>query len=418
LRDTIENILPAGDWRWVFITFQALFTFAPLALGYGILRYRVIDVRFVVNRAVVYTAVTAILVIVFESFSWLIERVLQQTRAVEILQFVVAIAIGISLQHSFKRIEATVNRWFFQSVHEAQEHLSRIAATLLSAESHGALERTLVTEPVSVLKLTAGALFRRHPGGKFERTAALGWFDEDNSHFDPDDPLVLYLQDRHGAVSLSDWKFSESYMAAKTKCADEAVPIFSQGALTAIALYGPHANGTRVDPTERSALANLALAAEQAYDSLHTRSENVRRLSELLERVDKTAAYNDFDRYLADQVIQTVPERARTALVACAVIPQPTAEDVIYATGDENDVERLQQLLSGSAIIRLAPDGSYALHPLIHHVLAKQAGGVRQDLLVRCARAWQKVHRHERAAELYTAAGIPKDVTGAAVGTK
>lgn len=387
---------------------------APFIIGYAVLKHRVIDVRFVVNRAVVYTVLIAILVIVFESFSWVIERLLQHTRTVEILQMVLAIGLAISLQHSFKHTEAIVNRWFFKPVHDAQEHLARVAAALASAETSAALERLLAVEPVRALKLTAGALFRRRAGGRFERTAGVGWSSEDNRYFASNDPLVLQLQDARGALSLTEAPFPESYLLNKTKCADQAVPIFSQGALTAIALYGPHANGAKIDPIERSTLANFAGAAGQAYDSLQARFESIRRLSELLEHVDTSGAYDELHYYLANQIIQTVPERTRTALIACAVIPQATAEDLTHATGDEENAERLQQLLSGSAVMRVAPDGTYALHPLIRHVLLMNAGGARQSILLCCAQAWQERQRHARAAELYREAGM-HDAAAAAI---
>jgi hypothetical protein len=420
VRDFLLGYLPPGydftDSASFTLAYYGLSAFAPLALGYGILRHRVIDVRFVINRAAVYASVIAILVIVFESSSWLIERLLQQTRTVEILQLIIAIGLAISIQHSFKHVETIVNRWFFKSVHDAQEHLSRVASALLSAESAGAVERLLASEPVSALKLTTGALFRRHAGGRFERTAAVGWSNEDNRHFDSDDPLVLYLQGKRGSLSLTDAPFSDSYVLSKTKCADEAVSIFSQGELTAIALYGPHANGTKLDPGERSTLTNLAVAAEQAYESLQTRLENARRLSELLERVHGTVDYDEIHYYLADQLLQMVPERTRTALVACAVIPQATAEDIIHATGDEENVERLEHLMSGSAVVRVRADGTYTLHPLIRHVLFENAGVARQDMLLRCARAWQERHQDARAAQLYREAEMRRDATEASNG--
>ncbi len=379
---------------------------APFVLCYAILKHRVVDVSFVVNRAVVYTVLIAVLVIVFESFSWVTERLLQRTRTVEILQMILAIGLAISIQHSFRRVEAIINRWLFKSVHDAQEHLARVASALISAESTGALERLLASEPVSTLKLTAGALFRRRAGGRFERTAAVGWSGDDNSVFAPDDPLVLRLQDEHRALSLTDAALPESYAIDKTKCADQAVPIFSQGALTAIALYGPHANGAKIDPGENSMLANLAVAAEQGYASLQLRWENVHRLSDLLKRVENVAAYDEVNYYLADQLLQTIPETTRNALVACAVIPQPTDGDIVHATGDEENVERLQQLLSGSAVMRVATNGTYVLHPLVRHVLLQNAGRAGQDMLLRCARAWRDQQRYARAAQLYREAGM------------
>jgi ATP/maltotriose-dependent transcriptional regulator MalT len=178
-------------------------------------------------------------------------------------------------------------------------------------------------------------------------------------------------------------------------------------------LYGPHVNGTRIDPNERSALANLAAAAEQAYDTLRIRSTNVRRLSELLERIDGKVPYDEVHHYLADQVIQTVSEQTRIALLACAVIPQPTAEDIVYATGDENDIDRLKYMLSSSSLIRLNQDGVYTLHPLIRHALLTRARDKRKDMLLRCARAWEERQEHARAARLYSAAGMRQDAAHA-----
>lgn len=406
LRDTLANFnMLQGGTFWICIGMQSLSAFAPLALAYGILKHRVIDVRFVINRAVVYAVVTSLLIGLLASTYWLIGRLLQQTQLAAILQLAVAIAIGISLQRSYKHIETLVNRWFFKSIYDAQEHLLRVGATLGSVESAQVLETVLAKEPVAAMNLTAGALFRRRDDGPYERVADVGWTDSDNRSLACDDPLVLHLKANGAAMSLSDTRFSEAYLLAKTNGADEAVPIFCQGTLTAIALYGPHTNGTKIDPLERSAIANLAAPAEQAYDSLRVRLDNVRRLSDILERLD-TVAYDELHYYLAEQALAAIPDSARKALIACAAIPDATHEDVAYATGDLNDGERLTELASTSALIRVRKDGTYAVHPLMKHILLRNFGDARQAMLVRCAQAWDKHGRHGRAAMLYSEAGI------------
>jgi len=253
--------------------------------------------------------------------------------------------------------------------------------------------------------LTAGALFRRGEDGPYERVASVGWADGDNRSLAGDDPLVLHLKANGAAMSLSDTRFSQAYLLSKTNGADEALPIFSQGTLTAIALYGPHANGTKIDPLERSAIAKLAAPAEQAYDSLRVRLDNVRRLSEILERLDNVA-YDELHYYLAEQALASIPESSRKALIACAAIPDATHEDVAYATGDPNDGERLAELASTSALIRVRRDGTYALHPLMRHILLQNLGDRRQAMLARCAQAWDESKHHGRAARLYWEAGI------------
>ena len=402
---TIHQIETSVYGSWFCIAIQSLSTLAPLAIAYGVLRHRVIDVRFVINRAVVYAVVTSVLIGLLATTYWLIGRLLQQTQLAAILQLAVAIVIGISLQRSYKHIEALINRWFFKSVYDAQEHLSRVAATLSSAESAQALETTLATEPVIALSLTAGALFRRRDDGPFERVAAVGWLPTDNRTLAGDDPLVLHLQAERAPLSLTHTRFMEAYLHAKTNGAEEAVPIFSRGSLTAIALYGSHSNGTKIDPLERSALAKLAIPAERAYDLLRARSENVRRLSDMLERLDNVA-YDELHYYLAEQALGSIPEAARKALVACAAIPDATRHDIVLATEDEMDAQRLQDLASGSALIRARANGTYAVHPLMRHILLRDFADARKTMLVRCAQGWQQQEDHARAAVLYWEAGI------------
>jgi len=406
LREILGTLnMLTGNTLWICIGSQTLTAFAPIALAYGILKYRVIDIRFVVNRAMVYAVVTSILVGLLASTYWLIGRLLQQTQLAAMLQLLAAIAIGISLQRSYKHIEALVNRWFFKSIYDAQEHLSRVATALGSIESTQALETVLANEPVTAMSLTAGALFRRRDDGPYERVAAVGWSESDNHSLAGDDPLVLHLKANGAAMSLSNSRFSQAYLLSKTNGADEAVPIFSQGALTAIALYGPHINGTKIDPLERSAIANLAMPAEHAYDSLRVRSKNVRRLSDILERLDDVA-YDELHYYLAEQALASIPDSSRKALIACAAIPDATQADVGYATGDLSDAERLSELASTSALIRVRRDGTYAVHPLMRHILLRDFDNTRRLMLSRCAQAWNENKRHGRAAALYWEAGI------------
>jgi hypothetical protein len=50
------------------------------------------------------------------------------------------------------------------------------------------------------------------------------------------------------------------------------VPVFSHGDLTAIAVYGLHANGTDLDSEEIMLFELLAAAAGNAYDRLEAKS--------------------------------------------------------------------------------------------------------------------------------------------------
>jgi hypothetical protein len=59
-----------------------------------------------------------------------------------------------------------------------------------------------------------------------------------------------------------------AFLAAETKDATIAVPLVLRRALHGFALYGAHRDVTRIDPTERRALVELARSADLAYEHI------------------------------------------------------------------------------------------------------------------------------------------------------
>ncbi|HVA33022.1 MAG TPA: hypothetical protein VNG31_02670, partial [Candidatus Baltobacteraceae bacterium] len=70
----------------------------PVGLGYTILRHRVLDIGFVVNRAVVYTGVSFVVVGSFIAFEWLLGHLVERGSNTSIaLQLGAALALGVSV---------------------------------------------------------------------------------------------------------------------------------------------------------------------------------------------------------------------------------------------------------------------------------------------------------------------------------
>jgi len=120
----------------------------PLAIAYAVLRHRVLDVNFVISRALVFAVLTAAIVALLTSIEFFVGRVLEQTRLAVVADIAAAIGIGFWLNSVHAALDRFLERVLFRRRHEAQVHLERISAGLPHAESRTVIDRSMVREPM------------------------------------------------------------------------------------------------------------------------------------------------------------------------------------------------------------------------------------------------------------------------------
>ena len=93
----------------------------PFGLAYVILRHRVVDIGFALNRAAVFGGVSLVVVAMFVALEWFISKYLLTVGHVasSAVELAVALAIGFSLRPVHVRIDAIVDDLFFRKRHEA-----------------------------------------------------------------------------------------------------------------------------------------------------------------------------------------------------------------------------------------------------------------------------------------------------------
>ncbi|MHB1897812.1 MAG: GAF domain-containing protein [Metallibacterium sp.] len=138
----------------------------PIAMAgflYAVLRHRVVDVSFVLNRALVYAATTSLVLGLFALLESLIERTTLGHDASLLLELAVPLGLGAALSTVHRRIEAVVERFFFRHQYRAEIALRRFAQ-----------ECAFVTQPENLFDLTVDQI-ARHAGAPrvalYERTA-------------------------------------------------------------------------------------------------------------------------------------------------------------------------------------------------------------------------------------------------------
>ncbi len=229
----------------------------PLGCAYAILRYRLLDIAFVVNRATVF-GVTSLLVLgalaVVDSGlqtllgSWLVRTGLY-------VQLGLAVAIGIATRPVHERVDRFVDDVFFRKRHEAERALRRFAREAVYIDDPAAvIERTVDTVERAVNLRCA--VWLADAGGWFAAAGGRG-----GTPLDRNDEAVVRLRATRETVDLRD---AESALRG-----DFAFPMFARNRLLGILVCADKADGTAVyAPDELEAIGAVAHAAGVAIDLL------------------------------------------------------------------------------------------------------------------------------------------------------
>ncbi|MDQ6781272.1 MAG: hypothetical protein M3Z37_09010, partial [Candidatus Eremiobacteraeota bacterium] len=266
---------------WLYATLLLVPVATPLTVAYAVIKHRVIDVSFVVSRALVYGIMTTIIVGAFSVVDWLFVEKLKLVRLGTIAELGVAVAGGFWFNGMHRRVDAFIDATFFRERHRAELVLSRDAAALRFAETPEIVAHFLIDEPMRALSLASAALFRRRRDGIYVCEAAKGWGPDSIARLDADDdPLLLLARTENGPLSLHDHPWRTHGVPGGPNRPVLALPIIVRRELAAIAFYGAHLHGEALDPDEIRIIAGLATSSAAAYD--HIEAETLRKENETI----------------------------------------------------------------------------------------------------------------------------------------
>ena len=299
--------IPHSLPEWYSGLLTALGALVPLTVAYAIVRQRVFDIEFAISRAVIYGVITSIVAGTFILLDWVMSAQFSQSRLTLTAEIIVALALGSWLNMLHKNVDRFVDGTFFRARHLSEKRLARAAAAVMRAETHEAVDRFLVHEPVEALKLASAALFHRAGGEpRFLRDMSVGWSEADVTELTGEDPLVLHLLAEGEPVRLADIVWSTGGIPSVGH-AVLATPVMLRDELVTIVLYGPHRNGADIDPDEVRSLTHLTQSAGASYDHIDARTLR-EELAALLQECEIK------DRELAAM-------RAKTATIRAGLVP-------------------------------------------------------------------------------------------------
>lgn len=262
---------------------------APVALTYAALSRRLIDIGFFLNRATIFTIVSAIVIGAFILAEWAAGTWLANTTHTTsvVVSMLIALGLGVSLRPIHRYVERFVDRVFFRKRHEDELALRGFAheASYISDRS------TLLDRAVKTVKEHTGAddaaILVRDGVATYASVTDGGEVSENDA----------------GIVALRAWSkpidlhaFPDSELRGEF-----AFPMISRGDLVGALVCGPKRDGEAYAPDESEALLAVAHGVGTALDTLSSRSNGT------METILETQA-------LMLQELQRLPRAIASAL--------------------------------------------------------------------------------------------------------
>jgi hypothetical protein len=232
--------LSGAEWLTVMIF--------PLGCAYAILRHRIIDVNFVLNRTLIYTILTSFAVGIFVLLEHILNSVAVSREGSLAVELAVALALGLSFNVVLKRMEQFLDRTLFRGKYEAAVALQQLAEDAAYMENPETLLESATREIPRVMGARGAAIYER-VDGRYALAAATG-LGKLPAEVGVDDAAFVRLRKHLSQIDLSDVNSALGSDAI-------AFALSVRGQLTGAFICGPRINGETFAPDEIALLRNV-----------------------------------------------------------------------------------------------------------------------------------------------------------------
>jgi hypothetical protein len=249
---------------------------APVGLTYSVFTRRLLDVGFALNRAAVFSGVSAVLIGSFMTVEWALGGWLTNAGHVTSTAIGIALALGVgfSIRFVHGRVDRVIDRAFFRKRHEHEEALLRFASEAAFIAGADALLARTVREVAEHVEACDVAILTDDRNGRFVAACGVG---APAAGVDANDPALVAMRaapqpiDLHGRATMLRGEY--------------AFPVMSRGVLAGVLVCGAKRAADAYAPDERENVATVARAVGIALSTAAEDQDEVRaRLQSLQEQ--------------------------------------------------------------------------------------------------------------------------------------
>jgi hypothetical protein len=257
-----------GNFLAFFVYGTLSVIIVPLAVTYAILRHRVFDIAFVLNRTLVYAITSALILVALAAMEFAAERYLSDLTRVEgiLIEFAIALTIMMTIRVVHNRVDRAVDNVLFRARHEEESALRRFAGTVPFYTEQAALIRDTLDALARYGRVHGAAIYM--PAQKQLQCAASA-YSVPALPIDENDPAYVELRAHREQLHLRG--SSTAFLG------ERLYPMFLAGRLLGVISIGARETGEQMPPDINEAIervgASLAIALA-AVETDRIRQEN------------------------------------------------------------------------------------------------------------------------------------------------
>lgn len=204
-------VLPFGFHNFDFQEIGPLSVIVLLvSFAYAITVHHLFDVRLIIKRTVVYTALLAFVFAAYTAFVLFLTRILNVSQQSFIANLIIALLIGLSFEPLRNWLSERTDRWLFKKEYEQQSVLKDLSQKLNNVIGlDEALEGVMQTI-VKVLHLRHAVTYVFQPGEQntlgIKRVKQIGYVSSINLLLEEKDFTVRYFTDNPNVCILDDFR--------------------------------------------------------------------------------------------------------------------------------------------------------------------------------------------------------------------
>src|SRR5215216_5154619 len=240
----------------------------PVAVGIAILRYRLYNIDLLLNRTLVYGALTAVLAAVYFSSIVLFQMLFRAFTGQESQLAVVVSTLAIAALFTplRRRIQSFIDRRFYRKKYDARKTLEAFSAKLRTETDLDALSGDLIEVISETMQPTRVSLWLKSPEhAREDKQKATAAIEAPEIEIAPDDPILAYFANLSGVVEVEKLDLdSQALRAMKAADIELVVPLVSQGELIGLLNLGSRLSQQEYSADDRKLLSDLSTQAAPA----------------------------------------------------------------------------------------------------------------------------------------------------------